>query len=75
MAQAHVSKKRRTTGEDAEILNKVSDHSITQETLKEKLSQYVEKVSSWFSVFFLFVSLFLGAKLFEACHHSIWVTK
>ncbi|XP_039027725.1 DNA topoisomerase 6 subunit B [Hibiscus syriacus] len=44
MARSHVSKKKRYEEGDADILRKVSDHSITNETLKEKLTEHVEKV-------------------------------
>jgi DNA topoisomerase-6 subunit B len=46
MAQSHVSKKKRYDDEDAELLNKVSSRLITKETLREKLAQHVEQVSS-----------------------------
>ena len=38
-------KKKRYEEGDANILQKVSDQLITKETLKEKLTQHVEKVS------------------------------
>ncbi|MBA0728720.1 hypothetical protein Golax_001599 [Gossypium laxum] len=44
MAKSHASKKRRYEEGDADILQKVSDHLITKETLYEKLTQHVEKV-------------------------------
>lgn len=45
MAESHASKKQRYKGEDAELLEKVSAHLITKETLRQKLAQHVEKVS------------------------------
>ncbi|KAK8515635.1 hypothetical protein V6N13_139393 [Hibiscus sabdariffa] len=45
MAKSHASKKKRYEEGDADILRKVSDHSITKETLTEKLTRHVEKVS------------------------------
>ncbi|XP_040965499.1 DNA topoisomerase 6 subunit B isoform X2 [Gossypium hirsutum] len=44
MAKSHASKKKRYEEGDADILQKVSDHLITKETLYEKLTQHVEKV-------------------------------
>ncbi|XP_050221916.1 DNA topoisomerase 6 subunit B [Mercurialis annua] len=44
MAQFQVSKKKRYEEEDAEMLEKVSERSITKDTLTEKLAQHVEKV-------------------------------
>ncbi|XVF04637.1 hypothetical protein REPUB_Repub05bG0101700 [Reevesia pubescens] len=44
MAKSHVSKKKRYGEGDADVLEKVSDQLITKETLKEKLTQHVEKV-------------------------------
>ncbi|XWS28256.1 hypothetical protein CRYUN_Cryun25bG0050900 [Craigia yunnanensis] len=44
MAKLHASKKKRYEEGDADILQKVSDQLITKETLKEKLTQHVEKV-------------------------------
>ena len=44
MAKSQSKKKRYEEG-DADILQKVSDQLITKETLKEKLTQHVEKVS------------------------------
>ncbi|GMI84168.1 topoisomerase 6 subunit B, ROOT HAIRLESS 3, ELONGATED HYPOCOTYL 6, HARLEQUIN [Hibiscus trionum] len=44
MAKPHASKKKCYEEGDADILRKVSDHSITKETLHEKLTQHVEKV-------------------------------
>jgi DNA topoisomerase-6 subunit B len=47
MAQSHASKKKRyDDDEDAELLRKVSARLITKETLREKLAQHVEQVSS-----------------------------
>lgn len=46
MAQSHASKKKRYDDEDAELLRKVSARLITKETLREKLAQHVEQVSS-----------------------------
>lgn len=45
MAKLHKSKKKRYEEGDADILQKVSDQLITKETLKEKLTQHVAKVS------------------------------
>lgn len=45
ISQFHASKKRRYEEADADILSKVRSRSITKDTLKEMLSQYVEKVS------------------------------
>ena len=45
MAKLHASKKKRYEEGDADILQRVSDQLITKETLKEKLTQHVEKVS------------------------------
>lgn len=45
MSHLHASKKKRYTNEDAEVLNKVSNHIITRETLGEKLARHVEQVS------------------------------
>ncbi|XP_071909515.1 DNA topoisomerase 6 subunit B isoform X2 [Coffea arabica] len=44
MSHLHASKRKRYTNEDAEVLNKVSNHIITRETLGEKLAQHVEQV-------------------------------
>ncbi|EOY32515.1 hypothetical protein QUC31_019381 [Theobroma cacao] len=44
MAKSHASKKKRIEERDADILQNVSDQLITKETLKEKLTQHVEKV-------------------------------
>ncbi|KAJ4724172.1 DNA topoisomerase 6 subunit B [Melia azedarach] len=44
ISQFHASKKRRYEEADADILSKVRSRSITKDTLKEMLSQYVEKV-------------------------------
>ncbi|XVE60067.1 hypothetical protein DITRI_Ditri05aG0096600 [Diplodiscus trichospermus] len=44
MAKSHASKKKRYEEVDGDILQKVSDELITEETLKEKLTQHVEKV-------------------------------
>ncbi|XP_022754303.1 DNA topoisomerase 6 subunit B isoform X2 [Durio zibethinus] len=44
MAKLHASKKKRYEEGDADILQKVSDQLITEEALKEKLTQHVEKV-------------------------------
>lgn len=46
MAQLHASKKKRYENEDAEILKKVSAKLITKETLRQKLAEHVEKVST-----------------------------
>lgn len=45
MAKSHASKKKRFEERDAVILQKVYDQLITKETLKEKLTEHVEKVS------------------------------
>ena len=45
MSHLHASKRKRYANEDAEVLNKVSNHIITRETLGEKLAQHVEQVS------------------------------
>lgn len=45
MAKSHASKRRRFEERDQDILQKVSDQLITKETLKEKLTQHVERVS------------------------------
>ncbi|KAJ9697907.1 hypothetical protein PVL29_007152 [Vitis rotundifolia] len=44
MAQLHASKKKRYEDEDADVLRKVSTHSITKQTLSEKLARHVEQV-------------------------------
>ncbi|XP_071913410.1 DNA topoisomerase 6 subunit B-like isoform X4 [Coffea arabica] len=44
MSHLHASKRKRYANEDAEVLNKVSNHIITRETLGEKLAQHVEQV-------------------------------
>ncbi|RVW48690.1 DNA topoisomerase 6 subunit B [Vitis vinifera] len=44
MAQLHASKKKRYEDEDADVLRKVSTHSITKQTLSEKLAKHVEQV-------------------------------
>ncbi|XWS73487.1 hypothetical protein CRYUN_Cryun02cG0133500 [Craigia yunnanensis] len=44
MAKSRASKKKHYEEGDADILQKVSDQLITKETLKEKLTQHVEKV-------------------------------
>ncbi|RVX13007.1 DNA topoisomerase 6 subunit B [Vitis vinifera] len=44
MAQLHASKKKRYEDEDADVLRKVSTHSITKQTLTEKLAKHVEQV-------------------------------
>ena len=46
MAQLHASKKKRYENADAEILKKVSAKLITKETLRQKLAEHVEKVST-----------------------------
>ncbi|GFP94420.1 DNA topoisomerase 6 subunit b [Phtheirospermum japonicum] len=43
-ARSHASKKRRCDGKDAELLKQVSDKTVTEETLREKLAQHVEQV-------------------------------
>ncbi|KAF6158724.1 hypothetical protein GIB67_040238 [Kingdonia uniflora] len=43
-AHEHVSKKRRFTGEFAEILNKVSSQVIRKDTIRERLAKHVEQV-------------------------------
>lgn len=49
MAQWQKSKKKRYNNEeDAELLRKVSERLVTKETLREKLAQHVEQVSSSF---------------------------
>ncbi|XP_011080248.1 DNA topoisomerase 6 subunit B isoform X2 [Sesamum indicum] len=44
MSRSHASKKRRSEDKDAELLKKVSDQIVTEETLREKLAQHVEQV-------------------------------
>ncbi|KAL6516257.1 DNA topoisomerase 6 subunit B [Orobanche gracilis] len=44
MARSHASKKRRYDVNDAELLKQVSDKLVTEETLREKLTQHVEHV-------------------------------
>ncbi|KAL0389382.1 UNVERIFIED_CONTAM: DNA topoisomerase 6 subunit B [Sesamum calycinum] len=44
MSHSHASKKRRSEDKDAELLKQVSDHIVTEETLREKLAQHVEQV-------------------------------
>ncbi|KAL6505332.1 DNA topoisomerase 6 subunit B [Orobanche gracilis] len=44
MARSHASKKRRYDVKDAELLKQVSDKLVTDETLREKLTQHVEHV-------------------------------
>lgn len=49
MAQSHASKKKRVAdSEDSELLGKVSARTVTKETLRERLAQHVEQVSSIF---------------------------
>lgn len=55
MAKSHSSKKKRYEEGDADILQKVSDHLITKETLYGKLAQHVEKVS--FMLFACYISI------------------
>ncbi|KAL3647620.1 DNA topoisomerase 6 subunit B [Castilleja foliolosa] len=43
-ARSHASKKRRYDSKDVELLKQVSDKSVTEETLREKLAQHVEQV-------------------------------
>lgn len=45
MARSHVSKRKRYDNEDAELLENISGHLVTKETLSEKLAQHVEQVS------------------------------
>lgn len=47
ISRVHASKKRRYEEEDADVLSKVHSQSITKDTLKEMLAQYVEKVSQF----------------------------
>lgn len=44
MSQSHASKKKRYSGEEAEILSNITANLITKETIKEKLAEHVEKV-------------------------------
>ncbi|OMP04162.1 hypothetical protein COLO4_09893 [Corchorus olitorius] len=44
MAKSHASKKKRFAEKDVDILQKVANQLITKETLKEKLTEHVEKV-------------------------------
>ncbi|KAH9741021.1 DNA topoisomerase 6 subunit B [Citrus sinensis] len=44
ISKFHASKKRRYEEEEEDVLRKVQSRSITKETLKEMLAQYVEKV-------------------------------
>lgn len=44
ISKFHASKKRRYKEEEEDVLRKVQSRSITKETLKEMLAQYVEKV-------------------------------
>jgi hypothetical protein len=46
MSQSHASKKKRYSGEEAEILGNITANLITKETIKEKLAEHVEKVRS-----------------------------
>lgn len=47
MTQLHASKKSRFGGDDdEELVRKVSENLITQETLSEKLAKHVEQVYS-----------------------------
>ena len=59
MAQLHASKKKRYEDEDADVLRKVSTHSITKQTLTEKLAKHVEQVSS--------LILCFSAKILKIC--------
>lgn len=45
ISKFHASKKRRYEEEEEDVLRKVQSRSITKETLKEMLAQYVEKVT------------------------------
>ncbi|EFH61663.1 hypothetical protein ARALYDRAFT_318827 [Arabidopsis lyrata subsp. lyrata] len=44
MTEEHTTKRKRYGEEDTVMLNKVSKHIITKETLKEKLAEHVEQV-------------------------------
>ncbi|XP_010544240.1 PREDICTED: DNA topoisomerase 6 subunit B isoform X2 [Tarenaya hassleriana] len=44
MSREHATKKKRYSGEDALVLEKVSERLITKETLQEKLAKHVEQV-------------------------------
>lgn len=44
VSQFHATKKRRFEEEDAQLLQNIHSRTITNETLKEKLAQFVEKV-------------------------------
>lgn len=44
MSSSHASKKRRLLDEDEQLLKQVSAKLVTEETLREKLTQHVEKV-------------------------------
>lgn len=56
MAHVRASKKRRCEGRDAELLKQVSDKSVTEETLREKLAQHVEQVIFFY---YLFIEILL----------------
>lgn len=63
MSQQHASKKKRYDNEDAELLGKVSSRLITKETLKEKLAQHVEKVSSALTTYAKQIGIFSSSFL------------
>lgn len=44
MSSSHASKKRRSEDKDAELLKQVSAKSVTEDTLREKLTRHVEQV-------------------------------
>lgn len=44
MTEEHTNKRKRYKEEDTAMLEKVSKHIITKETLKEKLAEHVEQV-------------------------------
>ncbi|KAL2487876.1 DNA topoisomerase 6 subunit B [Forsythia ovata] len=44
MSQSRASKKKRYEDKDVDLLNQVSAHLVTKQTLKEKLTQHVEQV-------------------------------
>lgn len=48
MTEEHTTKRKRYGEEDTVMLNKVSKHIITKETLKEKLAEHVEQVFFFF---------------------------
>jgi hypothetical protein len=53
MSEQHKSKKQKFEDEDKELLEKVASHDITEGLIKQKLSQHVDQVAT-FSTLFIF---------------------